>query len=453
MRLVPLVTIEAMIALPACGAAPGSDAAQAPFGAPAAWVDDSGLGASGFGRVTFTARGGNHVTALVYRGSGFDPASGPIWFVMHGASRDADRYLRAAAPVAERQGALLIVPHFTKDAYPRESDYSGPWRDRRDTTYAEIEHLFDAVRGSLRGRQQGYYLFGHSAGAQFTHRLLTFLPGARALGAVAANAGWYTLPTDEAMPYGLRGSTVGPRQLRALFAIPLVVLLGERDTTTAATDELVRGTPEAQAQGSTRIERGRFYFRTAEAKSKEMGAGFAWRLAIVPRAPHDAARMLPSAGFLLFSPGVPACEASEAAEANDLKIARILVDPPKGDAGDANRDGKRDPSDDELVELANTGKTPLCLSGWALGDVEDPERFVFPLGRALLPGRSIIVFGGGVPKGSFGDAEVATAPRGLDLTNVGDVITLRDRKDSVVRQVSWGDCAGVPCATDHRAMR
>jgi len=475
-RPLPLALIATVLALTACDgpASPAGASDGAGSGRddrhPARWLDDSGLFQAGFGRVAFKARDGHTLTAMVYRSRSFDPASGPIWFTLHGANRDAERYVRAAAPVAERYGALAIAPAFTKQAYPKGTDYTfgvtaggwgertslarARWRDPGDTLYAEIEHLFEAARRSLGGRQQGYYLFGHSAGAQFTHRLLTFLPGARALGAVAANAGWYTLPADDdprrhTVPYGLKGSPIRPEDLRGFFAMPFVVLLGERDTTTAETDELVRGDDEAEAQGSTRLARGRFYFDLARSKAEAMHADFGWRLAIVPRVGHDAAHMIESAGFFLFAPRESPCVASRAAEAAGLVITEVLADPPPGAAGDANGDGKRDPSDDEFVEIVNAGKTPVCLSGWALGDASDPERHVFPLGRALAPGGTLVVFGGGVPVGRFDGAEVQWATDGLGLSNDGDVITLRDGADSIVRQLSWGDCGGSPCATDH----
>jgi hypothetical protein len=453
-RPLSLAVIATALALVACDG-PGSRAGAAVQAAnrddhrPAAWTDDSGLFKAGFGRVAFKGRDGHDLIAMVYRSRSFDPGRGPIWFVMHGASRDAERYVRAAAPVAERYGALAVVPHFTKQAYPKGTDYT-----LNADLYAAIEQLFEATRRSLRSRQQGYYLFGHSAGAQFTHRLLTFLPGAHALGAVAANAGWYTLPADEdprnhATPYGLKGSPIGPKDLRGFFAMPFAVLLGDRDTTTAETDEMVRGTPEAEAQGSTRNARGRFYFDLAKAKSEAMHANFGWRLAIVPRAGHDAAHMIESAGFFLFASGESPCVASRAAEADGLVITEILADPPPGPSGDANGDGVRSPSDDEFVEIANAGKTPVCLSGWALGNAKDPERHVFPLGRALAPGQTLVVFGGGVPVGRFGGAEVQWATAGLGLTREGDVISLRDGADAIVRQFSWGDCVGSPCASDH----
>jgi hypothetical protein len=455
--LAALVAAAAAPALVACGeparveAAPGSGRVAAGTFEPARLVEAAALSARGFGRIRFEAQNGRELAAEVYRASTFDPASGPIWFVMHGASRDAERYVRAAAPVAERFGALALVIRFTKQAYPESSDYTLGVGTRN---YAEVERAFAAVRAAVGGRQPGYYLFGHSAGAQFTHRLLTFLPAAHVLGAVAANAGWYTLPVAEdprtnTMPYGLAGSSVEANDVRELFSKPLVILVGERDTATAETDDLVRGTPQAEAQGATRLARGEFYFATAEARAKQLGAELAWRLATVPRVGHDAGEMIPSAGFFLFDRGATPCTPSAAAAAGALVISEILADPPQDGAGDANGDGERDPEGDEFIELVNTGSTPICLAGWALGDAARAERHVFPLGRALGPGETLIVFGGGVPTGRFGGAVVQWAHDGLSLSNAGDVVTLRDARDAVALRVSWGDCAGQPCAADH----
>ena len=458
-RLPTLAVLGAIASAPglvACGdparveAAAAGGAAAGAFEA-ARFSDAAALSASGLGRVRFSAQDGRALDAEIYRGSTFDPASGPIWFVMHGASRDAERYVRAAAPVAERAGALAIVIRFSKQAYPKSSDYTLGVGVRN---YAELERVFAAVREHLGGRQPGYYLFGHSAGAQFTHRLLTFLPTAHVLGAVAANAGWYTLPVAEnprlhTMPYGLAGSSVDADELRGLFSRPLVILLGERDTATADEDDLVRGTPEAEAQGATRLARGEFYFATAGARAKQLGSEFDWRLATVPRVGHDAGEMIASAGFFTFDADRAPCSPSAAGDAGALVVSEILADPPKDARGDANGDGERDPSEDEFIELVNTGTTPICLGGWALGDAEQAERHVFPLGRALGPGATLVVFGGGIPTGGFGGAAVQWAHDGLSLSNGGDVITLRDARDAVVLRVSWGDCAGQPCAADH----
>jgi hypothetical protein len=454
----------------AAAAATLQSAADGPY--PARWIDAEGVRASGFGRVRFEARDGNALTAHVYRPNRFDAQNGPIWFVMHGASRDVERYIRVAAPAAERYGALAIAIHFPADLYPRQSDYtlgvttSGEadekafaedrWRPPAGYLYSELEHVFAAVRRTLGGEQSGYYVFGHSAGAQFTHRLLTFLPDAHVLGAVAANAGWYTLPTArtqplDAMPYGLRGSPLERADLSGLFAAPFAIVLGERDTATAEDDDLVRGTPEALAQGANRLERGRFYHGIARERARAIGAPFAWRLAIAPRARHEAAHVIDSAAFLLFARREEPCIASAQADAGALSITEVLADPPDGPSGDANGDGTRDAADDEFVEIVNGGTTPVCLTGWTLGDAEEPVRHTFPIGRALAPGAALVVFGGGVPTGEFGNADVQTAAYtgSLNLSNAGDVLVLRDANDRLVIQLSWGDCSSKPCAADH----
>ena len=57
-----------------------------------------------------------------------------------------------------------------------------------------IEHLFDYIRTKSGATRNTYLLDGHSAGAQFVHRIVTLLPDARYSRAVAANAGLYIMP-------------------------------------------------------------------------------------------------------------------------------------------------------------------------------------------------------------------------------------------------------------------
>lgn len=300
--------------------------------APASWSGTPGtppaLLRHGFDRVGFIARDGKQLTAHVYRPRRFDAARGPLWFVMHGAERDAARYLDASAPVAERHQALAIVIEFSRRDYPTGDDYTlgvttrgradesaareRRWRAPDAYLYYEVERLFEAIRLALGGTRRGYYLFGHSAGAQFTHRLLTFLPCARVLGAVAANAGWYTLPMRDdsqrfGMPYSLRGAPPEAADQRALLAAPLTVLLGTSDTREPAADRQVRDTSGAMAQGSNRLARGRYYFEAGNALARALGTQFAWRLVLVPGAGHDVRQVIGSAGCLLFASTEDAC--------------------------------------------------------------------------------------------------------------------------------------------------
>jgi hypothetical protein len=394
---------------------------------------------------------------------------------MHGSGQTAESYLKAFKPIAERHSALVVAPRFDKTNYPTSESYTlgvgvngtpsggvyqpAAWRPPEDYLYSEIEHLFEALKTKLSSSQCSYRIFGHSAGAQFTHRLLTFRSDARVFRAVAANSGWYTLPTDGGgddenyfIPYGLQGSPITTRDVKQAFSRELVVLRGSKDTATATEDSDVRGTAEANFQGVNRLKRGQFYFERANARATALGSKFAWLTDTVLGAGHDKDEVATSAGWYLFrKAGELPCTPDTAAEAGGLVFNEILVDPPSGIAGDANNDGMRDSNDDEFVELVNTGSTELCLTGWTLGDATEPERHRFPIGTRLAPGAALVIFGSGLPIGNFGGATVQWAAFGgrINMNNAGDVMTLADPSGTVHSRISWGDCASVTCAAEH----
>jgi D-alanine-D-alanine ligase len=419
-------------------------------------VGDDDLSKSGFGTIRFETAQGEKLTAYLYRASRFHSTTGRIWFVMHGVNRNAEDYVKAAAPVAERVNGLLAVVEFSRLVYPHDADYTlgvtthgspdgralkeGRWRNPEMYIYSEIERLFELIRNRLGGNQPGYYLFGHSAGAQFVHRMLTFLPNARVIGAVAANAGWYTLPAraespEFTMPYGLQGTPVEEAAVRTLLGRNFTILLGELDTALADEDSNVRDTSETRFQGKNRVERGKHYFQLSQREASRLGAAFHWRLAMVPKAKHRAADMLPSAVPFLFANDTPLCEPAEATR--QIVFSDFNFDPPAGRAGDFNHDGRRVGVEDEYVTLRNTGQLSLCITGWTLGDAQQKWRHVFPLGTRLQPGESLVVFGGGIPTGDF-ETQVQWARSGqLSLSNEGDTIELRDSAGRLAQAVTW----------------
>jgi pimeloyl-ACP methyl ester carboxylesterase len=289
--------------------------------APATLSDEAALFETGTGRIEWGARDGNTLAAFVHRPADFDPISGPILFVIHGAERNADGYLAAFTEMLDRHAALGIAPEWPTELYsssesfnfgvgtdgsPRGGTYdASEWRDPIDYTMSEVEHLFEAVRAALGSTACDYRIYGHSAGGQFVHRFLTFRPDARVRRAVAANAGWYTLPSNGGgddenffVPYGLEGAPPDPDRQRALFAHRLVVLLGEDDVDTMDPD--LRRTTEADAQGPHRFARGNFYFETARAEAETIGVPFEWSLATVPGVGHSNSRMAPASESHLF---------------------------------------------------------------------------------------------------------------------------------------------------------
>merc|ERR1712083_910719 len=99
-------------------------------------------------------------------------------------------------------------------------------------------------------------------GAQFVHRFLYWCPFSPVEAAIAANAGWYTMPNmDEAWPYGLQktplADSIDMNLLRYSFACPLIILLGSQDTNPESKD--LRHTPEAEKQGPHRLARGQAF--------------------------------------------------------------------------------------------------------------------------------------------------------------------------------------------------
>jgi pimeloyl-ACP methyl ester carboxylesterase len=427
-------------------------------------------------RIQFRTRTGSVLDAFVYRATGFTPETGSVVFIMHGANRNADDYLRRFRPMAERYGALAIAPEFPKSLYGPDSEPytlglgkgktpSGgtfqpqKWRNSHDYVYSEIEHLFESLRRQLDLETCSYRIWGHSAGAQFVHRLITFLPDARVESAVAANAGFYTMPTmgsgEDAryfMPYGLQGSPVSHEQLARLFAAPLSVLIGELDLDDSGSKRSVRNTWQANAQGPNRRLRAGAYYAAAKEEARKMGVKFAWRFAEVPGAGHKSREMGPSVAWYLFSEqSEQPCRSTAGHDARAIVINEIHTDPAPDLEGDANREGARDSLEDEFVELINLGERPVCLSGWYLGDTADSSRHRFPLGTQVAANGVLLVFGGGVPQGDFGGAIVQTAAFDgkLALSNDGDVLTLADSLGSVVQQISWGDCGEKACAREH----
>ncbi len=86
-----------------------------------------------------------------------------------------------------------------------------------------------------------------------------------------------------------------------------------------------------------------------------------------------------------------------------VPIAEIHADPESTILGDANGDGTRDATNDEFIELINTGFTAIDISGWTLHDALS-LRHTFASGTILPPREATVVFGGGTPTGAFGNA-------------------------------------------------
>jgi hypothetical protein len=247
------------------------------------------------------------ITVYTYRPAAWN-TSGPVLFVMPGAGREGQSPRETWIPLAEKYSALLVVPEFSQQYYPGDQWYIGGntydatnWQPKTNWTYMAIEHLFDDIRVKSGATTGTYLLDGHSAGAQFVHRMATLLPGARYSRAVAANAGVYLLP-DYTVPYGfgLKDSPLYENELPAVFARKLIIMSGDADTTR---DGSLASFAAAEAQGSTRFERAKTYFATAQAEAARRNIPLNWEYHVVPGVGHDEAGMAGPSAALLFAPG------------------------------------------------------------------------------------------------------------------------------------------------------
>ena len=271
---------------------------------------ESPLIAPGAGSFRFADDRGNvgrPLTVWYHRPAGL-PDTAPIVFVMHGVKRDAHNYRDNWTAAAERFGFLLLCPEFTRTDYPDRRAYqlgnlvdgAGGPLPRDVWTFGVIERLFDLVR-ELTGNTSGrYHIYGHSAGGQFVHRLALFMPEARCATAIAANTGWYTMPTlgGRRFPYGLRDSPSTPKTLKRALGNRLVVLLGERDTD--AEDPFLRQSKGARRQGKNRFERGLAFYAVAGDEAARLGVTLNWTLETVPGAAHFDQLMMPAAARALL---------------------------------------------------------------------------------------------------------------------------------------------------------
>ena len=131
--------------------------------------------------------------------------------------------------------------------------------------------------------------------------------------------------------------------------------------------------------------------------------------------------------------GLGRCDAAAA-----VLINEILADPP-ANLGDANGDGVVSSTQDEFMELVNTGGAPVSLADWRLSDAAQ-VRHIFGASTSIPAYGFFVVFGGGSPQGF---AQAATASSGgLSLNNAGDTVTLRDALLALVDSVAYGTEGG-----------
>jgi len=237
-----------------------------------------------------------------YKPAGY--RGGPLLVSFHGLSRNVERYLSAARPVAERHGMLLVMPLFDRARFPfwryqglgitrqnrRVTSGPIPVEPQETWTSTLITGLIEEIRRLEGNPGLDYYFIGHSAGGQIVNRMAAF--GAHAARQfVVANPSSFVAPTRTArFPYGfgaLPEAMLTDDALRRYLARPMTILAGTDDML----DDNLDTRPAAMAQGATRYERAQNVFSTAQSLARARGWAFNWRLVEVRDVGHDVGAM------------------------------------------------------------------------------------------------------------------------------------------------------------------
>ncbi|MFT4757628.1 MAG: pimeloyl-ACP methyl ester carboxylesterase [Vicingaceae bacterium] len=238
-----------------------------------------------------------------------------VIIVIPGGGRNGDGYRDKWIDLAEKYNLLVLSPSYSKKQYPKVKDYnlgrlsksslvngtSQKGLVKEEWIFDDFDRIFDTAVEIVGSTEKNYDIFGHSAGGQIAHRLVLFNPNTKANRIVAANSGWYTLPSfSTKFPYGLKKTAITKENLIKSFSSNLVILIGELDNENETRGHL-RNTREAKVQGSGRFSRGNFFYEAAIQESKQLDCGFLWKKKTINRVGHSSTKMSIAAAEYLYS--------------------------------------------------------------------------------------------------------------------------------------------------------
>jgi pimeloyl-ACP methyl ester carboxylesterase len=221
-----------------------------------------------------------------------------VLFVHHGVGRNGEDYRDYWLELVDEAGVLAISIEFAEASFPEYLWYhfgnlhtkNGTPNPREAWTFGIDERLFEQLRAQGITTRQRYGLFGHSAGGQFVHRMLSFGLRDRVAVAVSANAGTYAMPDlSTPWPFGLGETDLDDAALRALLAFPITVMAGTEDILT--TGRFFPKGPRSMRQGATRYERAQNYIRSGRTAAVALRTSCAWTIIDVPDVGHDGKQM------------------------------------------------------------------------------------------------------------------------------------------------------------------
>ncbi len=227
-----------------------------------------------------------------------------VIFIIHGNSRDVERYINLWLEPSKDKNVILVAPHFTRSNYSNFGTLqiarsSGKiLKNQSNNLKNSLSSFFTYFKNKYDLQTSTYSIFGFSAGSQFAHRYLLFSDDIQVDRVVLGSAGWYTFLNDEPYPYGMRNMPIERERYEWYLSREVLFILGAKDND--PNHESLNNSKGAKQQGSNRFARGQNYFKNLVIFSEENEIAFRWRYKVIDDLDHSTSAISENAfPFLL----------------------------------------------------------------------------------------------------------------------------------------------------------
>ena len=233
----------------------------------------------------------------------------PIIFVFQGNDRDYTYLMDTWGKDAKDKHYMVFIPQFNMKDYPLHLYQEVGVMDKKHTvltpknktTASMVDRIFEYIKGHTSTLRNDFQIYGHSAGGQFVQRFMLFHDSPYVSRAVIGSPGWYTFPDKSTnFPYGIKDIPyIDSTTLTCYLNKDIVIQTATLDT---VREWFLRKTPEADAQGRNRLERGKRFYSYCQKYAAQHNWPFRWRMQTVVNVNHDAILMGKAASDILTQP-------------------------------------------------------------------------------------------------------------------------------------------------------
>ena len=213
-----------------------------------------------------------------------------VLFIIHGASRNGEDYLKSWIEPAKDKNVILVAPSFSRKYFPYYgtlgiSSYSGKPQDESKWLTDSIGSFFTYFKSKYNLKNDSYRIYGYSGGSQFVHRYLMYGDDWAIERAAIGSAGWYTFLNNEPFPWGTKNMSLALGRIEWLMSTKVLFILSDKDNN--KNDSNLNTQKASMKQGEDRFARGKKYFSSLISVGEKFDIPFRWQLKIVQGVGHD----------------------------------------------------------------------------------------------------------------------------------------------------------------------